>query len=223
MNEPAVTEPAVNEPAVTEPAVNEPAVNDIVDLQKRVETAGGHFSQMAEQHRTDGMRLARLLESVEKRFARSRLEIDRLGSELTRSRAENQKLHGLLQSLIAAAEDCGRVDSSEAMSGLERRMSSLLSGTAADPDSSPADDKAGDEDPPSTAGGRTAEPSGAESRTPAKVLADGAASSDPASEEDLNAVSRIIQKISLLTGDFVDQKDPPASGGTVERLAAKSG
>ncbi len=213
----------MNEPAVNEPAVTEPAVNDIVDLQKRVETAGDHFSQMAEQHRTDGMRLARLLESVEKRFARSRLEIDRLGSELTRSREENQQLRDLLQSLISAAEDCGQVDRGEAMSGLERRLGSLLSETAAEPGDSPAEDEADDEDPLSTAGGRTAEPSGAESLTPAKVSADGAASSDPASEEDLNAVSRIIQKISLLTGDFVDQKDPPANGGTVERLAAKTG
>ena len=89
-------------------------MNDIVDLQKRVVTAGDHFSQMAEQHRTDGMRLACLLNSVEERFSRSRIEIDRLGSDLTQSREENLQLRGLLQSLTAAAEDCGQAGSGEA-------------------------------------------------------------------------------------------------------------
>ncbi len=153
----------MSEPALIEPAVNEPAVNDIVELQERVETAGDHFNRMAEQHRTEDMRLARLLEGVEKRFSRSRLEIDRLGSELTRSREENQQLRGLLgseltrsreenqqlrdllQSLTAAAEDCRQAGSGEAMSGLEQRISSLLCETAAELDNSPAEDEADDE------------------------------------------------------------------------------
>ncbi len=165
----------MSEPALIEPAVNEPAVNDIVELQERVETAGDHFNRMAEQHRTEDMRLARLLEGVEKRFSRSRLEIDRLGSELTRSREENQQLRGLLgseltqlreenqqlrgllQSLAATADDCGQLGGDEAMSGLEQRISSPLSEAAAEPHNSPAeggaDDKAGEgEDPASGEG-----------------------------------------------------------------------
>ena len=233
MNEPALNEPGLNEPGLTEPAVNEPAKDDIAALQKRVETAGDRFSRMAEQQRTNGTRLAGLLQSVEERFACSRLEIDRLGGELTHSKEENQQLRGWLQSLLAAAEDCGQTGDAETMGGLEQRISSLLSETAAEPENGPAEaetdgeeedeDENEDEDPPSeaeseagpAAGGRTAEPNGA-------------ASSDPTTDDDLTAVTRIIQRISLLTGDFVDQKRRtadhlPANVGMVGSLAARAG
>lgn len=224
---------------MNEPVMNKPVLNDIVDLQKRVETVGDHFSQMAEQHRTDGMRLARLLDNLEKRFSRSRLEIDRLNSELTRSKEENQQLRGLVQSLIDAAETCEQADSDEAMSGLEQRISSLLSETTAEPGSRPAedkaddraDDRADDEGPPSepegesesAAVGPTVEPSAVEPLTPAAVSADDTASPAPTSEEDITAVNRIIQRISLLTGDFVDQKERTPKGETAKGETAKSG
>jgi hypothetical protein len=205
-------------------------MTDIAELKRRVEDAGDHFGRMAEQQRSNGQRVARLLEQVETELGRKRAEIARLGGALSTSEEENGQLRGLLTSLLDAAEanspgkDMGGEAGGDSVGDFEARIGSLLSERelarsdaayylGADEDDED-DETPGSDSPDSATAARAA---GGPPHDPPRAEASDDANPSP---EDLGAVNRIMQRISLLTGDFVDQEEPASKPSSRPNLGS---
>jgi hypothetical protein len=98
---------------------------ELSGLQQRVEAAGARFSEVAEDSRRRGERLASLLDQVEKGVVRGRHEIDRLSRALAEAREENAQILGLLQTLLAMAERVDEPGDRIVLCDLEARVDRL--------------------------------------------------------------------------------------------------
>ena len=211
-------------------------MKDIAELKRRVEDAGDHFGRMAEQQRAGDQRVARLLEQVETELARNRAEIERLGGALSGAEEESGQLRGLLNSLLDAAEANGPgveagggKSGGDTVSDFEARIGALLpEREAARSDAAYYLGADGDDDGDGDGDGDTAT---AESSVDGLTGFEANEGPDPR-PEDLGAVNRIIQRISLLTGDFVDRTGSglvsgpgsgPSSGAVMKTPALKAG
>ena len=91
------------------------------ELQQRVEAVGPRFSEVAEDNRQRGERLAGLLDQVEQGVVNGRVEIKRLTRELADTRRENAELHGLMQALLDTADKVDGPGESVVLCDLEAR------------------------------------------------------------------------------------------------------
>ncbi|MDX1576042.1 MAG: hypothetical protein R3285_07600 [Kiloniellales bacterium] len=94
-------------------------------LQQRVEAVGSRFSEVAEDNRQRGERLAGLLDQVEEGVVRGRRQIERLTRELADARQENVELRGLLEALLDTAEKVDGPGESIVLCDLEARAARL--------------------------------------------------------------------------------------------------
>jgi cytochrome c551/c552 len=95
------------------------------ELQQRVEAVGPRFSEVAEDNRQRGERLAGLLDQVEQGVVNGRVEIKRLTRELADARRENAELHGLMQKLLDTADKVDGPGESVVLCDLEARAARL--------------------------------------------------------------------------------------------------
>lgn len=95
------------------------------ELQQRVEAVGPRFSEVAEDNRQRGERLAGLLDQVEQGVVNGRVEIKRLTRELADARRENAELHGLMQALLDTADKVDGPGESVVLCDLEARAARL--------------------------------------------------------------------------------------------------
>ena len=91
------------------------------ELQQRVDAVGPRFSEVAEDNRQRGDRLAGLLDQVEQGVVNGRVEIKRLTRELADARRENAELHGLMQALLDTADKVDGPGESVVLCDLEAR------------------------------------------------------------------------------------------------------
>lgn len=95
------------------------------ELRQRVEAVGPRFSEVAEDNRQRGERLAGLLDQVEQGVAKGRSEVKRLARELSDARRENAELHALLQRLLDTADKVDGPGESVVLCDLEARAARL--------------------------------------------------------------------------------------------------
>ncbi len=99
--------------------------SELSELQQRVEAVGLRFSEVAEDSRRRGARLASLLDQVEKGVVRGRHEIDRLKQALAEAREENAQILALLQTLLTMAEKVDGPGERIVLCDLEARVDRL--------------------------------------------------------------------------------------------------
>lgn len=196
-------------------------MSDIAELQQRVKVAGQRFGRLAEQDRKHRARLSQLVAAVEEGFARSQREIERLGRDLARADEENQQLQSMLQTLLAALESGGEDNIGEAMREIEARISRLVTtataiGDSLDPGGGESTRASAEPPAPEGSAAEAAPLSAAMSAEPGE---DGPSPAGIPSDEDLSAVNRIIQRISLLTGEFVEPDEEPTDAPEGEAAA----
>lgn len=77
---------------------------NIAAIKKRVTTAEAKLKASAQEGQERGERLVKLLDAVEKNFARSQERIISLDEKASRVDEENKRLKGLLNEMLAVAE-----------------------------------------------------------------------------------------------------------------------
>ncbi len=98
---------------------------ELSELQQRVEAVGLRFSEVAEDSRRRGERLASLLDHVEKGVVRGRHEIAWLKQALEDATQENVQILGLLETLLAVAEKVDGPGERIVLCDLEARVDRL--------------------------------------------------------------------------------------------------
>ncbi len=98
---------------------------ELSELQQRVDAVGLRFSEVAEDSRRRGERLASLLDQVEKGVVRGRHEIDRLQQALAEAREETAQILALLQTLLTLAEKVDGPGERIVLCDLEARVDRL--------------------------------------------------------------------------------------------------
>jgi hypothetical protein len=98
---------------------------DLSELRQRIEAVGERFSEMTEDSRQRGERLADLLDEVESGFVRDRLELDRLKQALAKAQQEKTQILALLDKLLAVAEHVNGLGERAALYDVEARVDRL--------------------------------------------------------------------------------------------------
>lgn len=105
-------------------------MSEIEALQARVAAAQAQLGKAHDNRHEQSARLAELIDSVEKTLSAKQAEIAGYHDRIQALEQSNERLHGLLEGLLAVIEGTGTDRLSEAMQRLDTTFAALAGGTA---------------------------------------------------------------------------------------------